>query len=107
MYSVVFNTRVELIIERYINAYRLKFGELYSDTGIWSESIILDRYEAEAKSRKNDIIATIIAKLSCETVIGHSGSGTVVVRWKSKYFFIEYREMKEENIRLVEDIVIR
>lgn len=93
MYSVIFNRKVEYVIENYIDMYRRKFRELYTDTGIWSESVILDRYEEEAKSRKNEIISTIVARLSDETVIGHSGRGTVIIRWKSKYFFVEFREI--------------
>ena len=107
MYKVIFNTKVDYSIDDYITRYRRSFRELYSDTGIWSESIILDRYEEEAKTRKNEIITTIIDRLSGETVFWHSGLGTVTVRWRSKYLFIEYVELLEEKIRLVENIDIR
>ena len=69
MFSVIFSIRVEFAIEHYIDAYRRSFRETYSDTGIWSESIILDRYEEEAKTRKNDIIALISERLSGDKVI--------------------------------------
>lgn len=69
MFSVIFSTRVEFVLERYIDSYRRSFRETYSDTGIWSESIILERYEEEAKTRKNDILAVISEKLSGDTVI--------------------------------------
>lgn len=39
-------------IEAYIVQYRRYFHEIYSDTGIWAESKILESYTLEAQDRK-------------------------------------------------------
>lgn len=72
-------------LDIYIQAYKLYFTELYTDTGIWSQDQILEYYEKAAVIRRNEIIALIKSRLSEESVMGNSGHNSVRILWKSVY----------------------
>lgn len=56
-------------LTRYIYQYKDYFRNLYSDTGIFSESEILHYYETEAEKRKIEILEIIQTRLSPELVL--------------------------------------
>ncbi|HBB27455.1 TPA: hypothetical protein DCZ36_03090 [Candidatus Gracilibacteria bacterium] len=59
MRKVVYTEKAFLAIEKYIFDYKSYFHTLYSDTGIFSEQLILERYEEEAKTRHREILNCI------------------------------------------------
>ena len=72
MRNIVFSEAVVFRVNQYAERYRLYFEETYTDTGIWSEDMIVARYRELALERKNDLQASIIDRLMPDEVIGHS-----------------------------------
>lgn len=60
MFKVEFSQDAISQIDRYISLYRESFQGLYSDTGIWSEEVIIQAYIQESKNRRNEMIDRIV-----------------------------------------------
>ncbi len=75
MFLVRFSeTAVEEIVT-YVDAYRRGYRELFSDTGIWSERVIIEQYELAAQSLFDSLFLSIKQLLSPAKVLGRSNSG--------------------------------
>lgn len=105
MRNIVYEETVFLAIEKYIFDYKSYFYSLYSDTGIFSEQLILDRYEEEAKNRHREIIDCIHNNLSRDIVLGRTTDNTLFLPWRSKILWCTWRD--EENIRIITNLIIR
>lgn len=92
-------------VDSYIFLYKDYFRTLYSDTGIFTEQMILDRYEQEATDRYNEIFSLIEGKLTSEIVLGRNLDNTYLLEWRSKIISFSWRD--EWDIRVVENIAIR
>lgn len=103
MFKVVFaNTALEWV-NRYIERYTRYFEELYSDTGLWSEDMIIESYKAEWYARYDSIIDTIESSLMSD-MISYVQFETYI-RWKSKVLIVAWRD--EDSLRVVEKIEVR
>ena len=74
MFRVRFSeTAVEEIVT-YVDTYRRGYRELFFDTGIWSEKIIIEQYELAAQLLFDSLFSSIQQLLSPATVLGRSQS---------------------------------
>jgi len=105
MHKVIFTDRALDVIDRYSLKYREYFEELYSDTGIWSESEIRDYYRRESLQRMNEIIDLITQKLSEESVLGRSSDDIIGISWRSKILLVSWYEVGDT--RMITDLSIR
>ncbi len=69
MYSVAFSETAVSNIDAYIYFYKRYFSELYRDTGIFSEALILEKYNSEAKMRHREIFDIISKRLCTDKVL--------------------------------------
>lgn len=105
MRNIIYSDKVILSVDDYIYWYKKYFYSLYSDTGIFSEQLILDRYEEEAKSRHREIFDCIHTSLSMEVVLGRTSDNTLFLPWRSKILWLSW--VDENNTRIVTDLIIR
>ncbi len=103
MYKVFYEEWVMDYLSLYFKIYRQYFEELYEDSWIWSEDIIVNSYIQESKQRKKEIIELIKKILSQKIVYWKTYNNTVVLKWKTKYIFIDFKE----NITIKERYVIK
>ncbi len=72
MFSLIFTEKALRRTNEYADNYREYFVEMYTDTGIWSGSMIVDRYIQNSLDRREEIIQAIIHRLTPDIVIGHT-----------------------------------
>jgi len=90
MRNVVFAEKVLNRVNQYMQDYRMYFEEVYTDTGILSEWMIIERYRELALERKQSIMDAIIGRLLSDMVIGHTWNYTVNIPWRSKNLFVTW-----------------
>ncbi len=90
--------------------YAEAFAELYEDSGLWNEGMIIDGYRNNAKQIRDDILTGITTRLAVRRVLGRRA---VVDSWHEVVFHVDtrlvvihYSEDKQESIRWVESISI-
>ena len=103
MHKVFFSEVALGILQAYGEAYFLYYKATFTDTGIWSEDLIVDGYYRESEERKIDIQSKIISRLSQEKVLGRSTENVVAFQWRSKYIRVVWEDLEEE-IRIVQNI---
>ncbi|MBI5793862.1 hypothetical protein HZA87_02120 [Candidatus Uhrbacteria bacterium] len=93
----------------YVDAYRRGYRELFSDTGIWFEKIILEQYELSAQSLFDSLFLSIKQLLRPSKVLGRSHS----VKLSECHFYlgdrlviISYTENAKKKERTVQSINI-
>lgn len=92
-------------INEYSRRYREHFEELFSDTGIWSETQIVAHYREESLRRRQEIFETVEHRLGQDAVLGATTDGTVVLPWRSRFLVISWYD--KASTRNVTDIQIR
>lgn len=105
MRNVVYSDKVILSVDEYIYWYKKYFHNLYNDTGIFSEQMILDRYEEEAKMRHREIFDCMRDRLITDTIFGRTSDNTIFLPWRSKTLWFTW--VDEEDTRIVTNLVIR
>lgn len=103
MCNITFSSNVERILQKYFLSYLKYFQELYSDSGIFWEDIIIKNYVDESEKRYVEIIDLIEEKLS-NLHISYI-KNTAVIRWRSKILLVTF--IDENNIRKIIDLEIR
>ena len=71
-------------LESFIRHYEEAFYELYRDTGIWSEDLILQTYQESARKLYLQILEKIENKLGKNKVLGNKSSGL----WQELSFYV-------------------
>lgn len=93
----------------FINAYEDGFLELYSDTGIVSEDLILEQYHQAAIDLRKRITSTISAHFNQDKILGRKKQGIYyeyALGVGSYIIFIVYREYPWVQTRIIEAIGI-
>ena len=85
-------------IDTYIANYKGYFRDLYIDTGIWWENIIIENYIKESSTRKDEIYNLLEKRLSGETVLWRTPNNTLFLGWRSKILFVEWEDHWEDRI---------
>lgn len=104
MRKVIFSDSVLARINQYAENYRAYFEDTWTDTGIWSESIIRNRYCELAYERAESLAKSIADRLSSDIVIGHNWNQSVTIPWRQKNLNITWYDV--EKARIVETIEI-
>ena len=63
-FSVRFREVAVLRLTDFLEAYESAFVQLFDDSGIWSESIIIEQYKRSAQNIYDQIFYNILLKLS-------------------------------------------
>lgn len=105
MHKIEYSEKALNGVDAYIFLYKDYFRTLYSDTGIFTEQMILERYEQEAVSRYDEIFTLIEEKLSHDRVLGRKIDNTDLLEWRSRIILFSWRD--EWMVRVVENIVVR
>ena len=99
-------------VRAFVGGYIEGFWELYSDSGIWSEQVLLESVLANGGKLFNDLYNAIDARLAKKLVLGRKESG-VRHGWfecrfsiGSRLVLVFYSEDSKQRIRWVESIAI-
>ncbi len=92
MFSLVYDEKTSFVIRKYIFEYKRYFHDLYSDTGIFTEYLILEKYEEEAKKRHREILDIIDDRLSPDVILGRTPDKTLFIPWRSKTLLITWED---------------
>lgn len=111
MYTVIFEERVYQKIYRYIDVYRMKYLELYNDTGLWyAEDIIKSQYIVNADMLTDAFVDGIYDTMHEREILWYSTnwdmSRITTISLGSRRLFITYRENNQNMTREVMDIEI-
>ena len=97
-------------IASFVQHYEEGFFELYRDTGLWSEEIILDGVRANAEKLFNDLYNALELQLAHTPILGRR---KLKKQWLEHRFFVGsrlivayYSEDKDVDIRWIESISI-
>ncbi len=92
MRKILYEEQSASAIRKYIFDYKKYFRDLYTDTGLFSEDILLEKYEQEARMRHREILDRIEERLSPDIVHGRTPQDTLFLSWRSKVLYIEWRD---------------
>ncbi len=109
MIKLRFKSQALSELKSFIRHYEEAFYELYKDTGIWSEDLILKTYQESARKLYLQILQEIESKLGKKQVLGHKPFGL----WQELDFYIDnrliivyYSQDLKNKIRFVESVSI-
>ena len=109
MIELKFSPEASLELQTFIRHYEQSFFELYSDSGVWNEELIIQSYRESAQKLYLTILQEIQNRLGRPKVLG---------RKQSFYFYeldffvgerliiVHYAESKNHKIRFVKAIAI-
>jgi hypothetical protein len=103
MHKVIFSLEAISMVQSYIRRYRLYYEELYSDSGLWNEDMIIEGYRAEAIKRYEEIFDIIEVHLEKE-IVSYMRDETII-KWRSRVLLVSFED--EGNIRTITHIQIR
>lgn len=107
MYSVFFSEEISEYVLKYFEKYREYFENLFEDSWIWSEKQIIESYIEESINRHNEIKSLIIKTLKEENILWKTSLNTIVIKWRTKYLFIEWEENISSKYRIISKLEIR
>ena len=109
MIKLRFKSRALSELKSFIRNYEEAFYELYSDTGIWSENLIIQTYQESARKLYLQILQEIENKLGKKKVLGSKSFSL----WQELNFYIGnrlvivyYSQDLKMKVRLIESIAI-
>lgn len=109
MLKVRFKSQALSELKSFIRNYEEAFYELYKDTGIWSEDLIIQIYKESARKLYLQILQEIENKLGKKQVLGCKSLGS----WQEFYFYvgnrliiIYYSQNLKNKTRIIESIAI-
>lgn len=109
MLKLRFKPRALSGLESFIRNYEEAFYELYKDTGIWSEDLIVQTYQKSAKKLYSQILQEIENKLGKKQVLGYKSFSL----WQELDFYIGnrliivyYSQDLKNKFRLIESVAI-
>jgi len=107
MYRVSLTNKSINYLWNYFNSYRKYFEDLFEDSWIWSENQIINLYIEESKNRKIELLKLIKDTLQEENILWRKNEKFIIIRWRTKYLFIDYEEDINVKERFVLNITIR
>jgi hypothetical protein len=103
MHKVTFHKTALIQVDIYIESYRTYHENVYQDSWIWSEDIIIDSYKKESIFRYDEILEIISNTLS-NPIVSFTMNKSVI-RWRTKILLVSFRDSWET--RTITDIEIR
>ena len=107
--KIYFTDKAIAEIQNFIRASEEAFFELFRDSGIWAEHIIIQSYLATTTELKKRLFEEIQIRLSKKLVFGRRNLGTLnelVFHVGSRLIIIYYSENLKQKIRIVESVGI-
>ena len=92
-------------IDIFIRSYEDGFIELYEDSGIWSEDLILANYHAAALELYRTIKVKMIGTLMQPTIFGtkrHGNFFEVAFMAQKRLVTVLYRDLPKESLRIID-----
>ncbi|MFZ1019807.1 MAG: hypothetical protein WAN61_02360 [Minisyncoccia bacterium] len=109
MIKLKFKSRALSELKSFIRNYEEAFYELYRDTGIWSEDLIIQTYQESARKLYLQILQEIENKLDKKQVLGSKSLDL----WQELNFYVGdrlvivyYSQNLKNKVRLIESIAI-
>lgn len=112
MYKILYSQRAKWALDIYFDHFKLYYSNLYSDTGIFSEHLIQERYIEMADNLFEIINTHIVEKLSMEMVYGRKADAdignknTIITTIQNRTLIIDYSEDKENETRTITELRI-
>lgn len=107
MYKIEYDKKALLSIDSYNIFYKRYFQELYEDSWLLWEEEIINWYIKEANNRSEEIFNLISDTFSRDELLWKRLDDTFILRWRTKYLFIKYKEDKTKKVRIILDLEIR
>ena len=107
MYKVLFTNKSINYLWNYFSKYREYYQNLYEDSWLWSEKHIIESYINEAKNRKIEILDVIEKTLKEENILWRKEHNSIIIKWRTKYLFIDFSEDQNLKERFVYSVSIR
>jgi len=107
MFNIIYSDRFYLKLDKFINSYKDIYIDLYSDTWIQDENIIINNYVFLWNSLYNTIIWKIDEKINEKLLLWRCGNGDntyFILRLTNFVIFVFYREDNILNERYIEEI---
>ena len=108
MFEVKLTQRAIIDIEMFLTGYEDSFLQLYTNTGIWSENLIVDLYTQSARELRDNILSAIEERLGENKILGrkkHKSMFEANFHVATRLITVLYSE-KEKYQRQVEYIFI-
>ncbi len=107
MYKIKFSKQTENIIEKFINNYKNKYLETFTDTWLYYEDLIRENYINNSKRFKKEIFDGIEEKLK-ENIVWKKEMkkniySTIISIWNIK-LNVYYKEKVTNKLRLINKI---
>ncbi len=109
MLKLRFRSRALLELKSFVRHYEEAFYELYKDTGIWSEELIIQTYQESAKNLYSQILEEIENKLGRKRVLGYKTLGIISELdfcVGDRLVIVYYSDDPKNKTRLIESISI-
>ena len=109
MIKLLFEEQAVSELQNFIRHYEEAFFELYRDSGVWNEELIIQNYRESASKLYNTVLQGIENRLSRKKVLGRK----TAEHWKELAFhvgerliIVRYSEDLRRKARWIESIVI-
>lgn len=96
-------------LKRFIHQYEEAFFELYHDSGVWNEDLIIESYRESAQKLYLTILKEIQNRLTPNKILGRktlSDSHELYFHVGDRLIIVYYSEQLKRKIRFVESIAI-
>lgn len=108
MFKIYYSKEVKSKIKLFIDSYRNKYLETFTDTGLFYENLIRDNYINNSKEFKKEIFDSIDDNFTdnnilWKTILSSNTFRNTIIVWNYR-LFIKYFEKWDEKVRLIEDI---
>ena len=108
--EVRFSEAAWLAIDLYVLHYENSFIELFRDSGLWNEEMILAGYRDSASRLFQNLYIVIEERLSRVSVFGRQKAGRrlqrLVITIEDRVVILHYSENKKAKMRYIETISI-
>ncbi len=96
-------------LQRFIRQYEEAFFELYKDSGVWNEDLIIESYRESAQKLYLTILEEIQRRLSPNKILGRKalkGLQELYFHVGNRLIIVYYSENLNRKLRLIESIAI-
>lgn len=109
MVKLLFKEPALIGLQSFIRNYEEAFFELYSDSGLWDEALIIQSYQESAQKLYSDILNTIVKRLSGIKVLGRKPAAPwqeLTFHVGSRLVIVFYSDDLRGKVRYIESISI-
>ncbi len=107
--KLLFSAQALADLQRFIRYYEEAFFELYRDSGVWNEELIIQSYRESAQKLYLTVLHEIAQRLAPRKVLGRRSLlhvNELCFYIGERLVIVEYTNDPAHNIRLIESIAI-